>query len=88
MREGLNSMGLTKSWLCGKERSPLENKALQSLVDAEKRKKKDSDMLRQLVWFSPSCILHLCTYVRTCTYVLHCVCMYFVCVCMYTCSPS
>ena len=49
LRNSLDSMGLSKSWLCGKERSLLEGKALSTLLQAEKKKQGDTDMLRQLV---------------------------------------
>ena len=80
LRNSLDSMGLSKSWLCGKERNPLEGKALRSLLQAEKKKQGDTDMLRQLVRCGVA-VIQQGTYVRT--YVVPSPMVYVMYMCMY-----
>lgn len=49
LRSDLDSMGLSKAWLCSKKRTPLEGKALQSILNDEESKRKEREKLRQMV---------------------------------------
>ena len=50
-RSDLDSMGLSKTWLCSKKRTALEGKALQSILKDEESKRKEKEKLRQMVSF-------------------------------------
>ena len=55
LRSDLDSMGLSKTWLRSKNRTPLESKALQSILSAEESKRRESDKMKQMVGLEYAC---------------------------------
>ena len=55
LRTDFDSMGLSKTWLRSKKRTPLENKALLNILKDEETKRKEREKLRQMVRLFGAC---------------------------------
>lgn len=83
LRSDLDSMGLSKTWLRSKKRTPLESKALQSILNNEESKRKEKEKLRQMVrtfgmriWLKCWGVQYLCTQLSSLRHYAYFICMY------------